>query len=54
MREERGVIRTRLVTGFVLERTGMGITMALGMGMELDVFGCTFKEMIMSSHCNVW
>ena len=40
--------RICLVIGFGLKG------MRLGMGMELDSFGCTFKGMIMSKHYNIW
>ena len=46
-----------LVTGFVLKGMEIGIAMRLGMGiamgMKLGVFGCTFRGMIISNHCNV-
>ena len=49
------VFRAHLVTGFALEWMGMGITMGLWMrmGMELGVFDCTIKGMVMSSYYNV-
>ena len=42
-----------MITGFALEGIEMRIAMGLGMGIELDVFGCTFKWMVMSNNCNV-
>ena len=49
-------VRACLVTEFALEGKKMEIVMELGMrmGMELDVFDCAFKGMVMSSHCNIW
>ena len=42
-----------LVIRVALEGMKMGIVMGLGMRMALGVFGCTFKEMIISNHYNV-
>ena len=43
-----------MVIGFAFEGMRMRIVMGLETGMELGVFGCTLKGMVMSNHCNVW
>ena len=43
-----------LVITFALEGVGMRITMGLRMRMELVVFGCTLKGMVIFSHYNIW
>ena len=49
-----------LIIRFALKGVGMRITMGLRMGMgmrmrmELGVFGCTLKGMVIFSHYNVW